>query len=80
MGGLPLTALNVVCYPAGLDAAILNAILRGGLSKLGEAGVALMGGHTVDDPELSSACPSPALSTRTGFGPMRERWWGTSWC
>ena len=52
MGGLPLTALNVVCYPSGLDPEILNAILRGGLSKLGEAGVALMGGHTVDDPEI----------------------------
>ena len=52
MGGLPKTALNVVCFPSGLDPQILNAILRGGLSKLGEAGVALMGGHTVDDPEI----------------------------
>ncbi len=52
MGGLPLTALNVVCYPSSLDPQVLNGILRGGLSKLGEAGVALMGGHTVDDPEI----------------------------
>jgi len=52
MGGQPLTALNVVCFPSGLDPQILNAILRGGLAKLQEAGVALMGGHTVDDPEI----------------------------
>ncbi len=52
MGGLPLTALNVVCFPSELDPKILNAILRGGLAKCQEAGVALMGGHTVDDPEI----------------------------
>ncbi len=52
MGGLPLTALNVVCFPSGMDMGILNAILRGGLAKCLEAGVALMGGHTVDDPEI----------------------------
>jgi selenide,water dikinase len=52
MGGLPLTALNVVCFPSSLDMEILNAILRGGLAKCLEAGVALMGGHTVDDPEI----------------------------
>lgn len=52
MGGVPLTALNVTCFPASLDLGILNSILRGGLAKCGEAGVALMGGHTVDDPEI----------------------------
>jgi len=52
MGGVPLTALNVVCFPSGLDPGILNGILRGGLSKCLEANVALMGGHTVDDPEI----------------------------
>ena len=52
MGGLPLTALNVVCFPAGLNPEILNGILRGGLAKCLEANVALMGGHTVDDPEI----------------------------
>ena len=52
MGGLPLTALNVVCFPSGLDPEILSGILRGGLAKCLEAGVALMGGHTVDDPEI----------------------------
>ena len=52
MGGLPLTALNITCFPASLDLGILNSILRGGLAKCVEAGVALMGGHTVDDPEI----------------------------
>ena len=52
MGGLPLTALNVVCFPSGLDPEILNGILRGGLAKCLEATVALMGGHTIDDPEI----------------------------
>ena len=52
MGGLPLTALNITCFPAHLDLGLLNAILRGGLAKCREAGVALLGGHTVDDPEI----------------------------
>ena len=52
MGGLPLTALNITCFPATLDLGILNSILRGGLAKCREAGVALLGGHTVDDPEI----------------------------
>lgn len=52
MGGTPLTALNVVCFPSGLDPQILHEILRGGLAKFAEAGVALLGGHTVDDPEI----------------------------
>ena len=52
MGGLPMTALNITCFPASLDLGILNSILRGGLAKCREAGVALLGGHTVDDPEI----------------------------
>ena len=52
MGGQPITALNVVCFPAGFDPQILHEILRGGLSKFTEAGVSLLGGHTVDDPEI----------------------------
>ncbi len=52
MGGLPLTALNITCFPAHLDLGVLNSILRGGLAKCREAGVALLGGHTVDDPEI----------------------------
>ena len=52
MGGKPLTALNVAAFPSGLDPGILNGILRGGLATFVEAGVALLGGHTVDDPEI----------------------------
>ena len=52
MGGQPLSALNITCFPSTLDPQILHAILRGGLAKCREAGVALLGGHTVDDPEI----------------------------
>lgn len=53
MGGKPLTALNLVAFPIQtLSPSVLREILRGGLSKLEEAGVALLGGHTVEDPEL----------------------------
>jgi len=53
MGGKPLTALNVVCFPIGkMDISVLREILRGGLDKMREAGVLLVGGHSVDDPEL----------------------------
>jgi len=53
MGGRPLTALNLVAFPIKtLSPSILKEILRGGLSKMEEAGVALVGGHTVEDPEI----------------------------
>ena len=52
MGGTPLTALNITCFPSTQPTAILSEILRGGLAKCREAGVALLGGHTVDDPEI----------------------------
>jgi selenide,water dikinase len=52
MGGVPITALNVVCFPSGTDPQILNAILRGGLAQCQAAGVAILGGHTVDDPMI----------------------------
>jgi selenide,water dikinase len=53
MGGRPLTAMNIVCFPLKqLDKAILKEILRGGLVKIHEAGAALVGGHSVDDLEL----------------------------
>jgi selenide,water dikinase len=53
MGANPICAMNIVCFPTGnLDLAVLQQILRGGLDKLREAGVALVGGHTVTDPEL----------------------------
>lgn len=53
MGGKPLTAMNVVCFPTkSLDISVLRDILRGGVDKMGEAGVTLMGGHSIIDTEL----------------------------
>jgi selenide,water dikinase len=53
MGGRPLTALAIAAFPKeGLDAATIRAIFRGGFDKLREAGVSLLGGHTVQDPEI----------------------------
>lgn len=51
MGGKPLLALNIVCYPQCEDMMQLRDILLGGLSKVTEAGAFLLGGHTVDDLE-----------------------------
>ena len=53
MGGRPLTALAIAALPKeGLEPATIGAIFRGGYDKLAEAGVALLGGHTVQDPEI----------------------------
>ena len=53
MGGKPLTAMNVVCFPIeSLDISVLKDILRGGVDKILEAGAVLVGGHTLDDKEL----------------------------
>jgi len=52
MGGKPLTAMNVVCFPIRkLGVQSLRSILEGGLETLREAGVALVGGHSVEDDE-----------------------------
>ncbi|WP_223068508.1 selenide, water dikinase SelD [Paenibacillus caui] len=52
MGGKPLTALNIVAFPIHtLDKAVLSEILRGAGDKLKEAGVTLVGGHSIDDKE-----------------------------
>ncbi|HSR13859.1 MAG TPA: selenide, water dikinase SelD, partial [Thermodesulfobacteriota bacterium] len=53
MGGRPITVMNIMGFPrATLDISVLTEILRGGMEKVHEAGAAVMGGHTVDDPEL----------------------------
>jgi selenide,water dikinase len=53
MGGTPKTAMNIVAFPAKtLDISILRTIIEGGLNKMREAGVVLVGGHTVEDSEL----------------------------
>ena len=53
MGGKPITAMNIVGFPLEkFDISILKEILRGGLEKLAEAEVVLVGGHSVEDQEL----------------------------
>jgi selenide,water dikinase len=52
MGASPLTALNLVCFPVdSAPAQVLADVLRGGYEKAQEAGVVILGGHSVDDPE-----------------------------
>lgn len=51
MGGEPLTAMNIVCFPGCEEFSILREIIRGGLDKIRESGALLVGGHTVDDNE-----------------------------
>ncbi len=53
MGGVPKTAMNLVCFPLKkMDLSILRQILQGGLDKMREADVVLVGGHSVEDNEL----------------------------
>ncbi len=52
MGGTPLTALNIAAFPIhSLDGSILRRILEGGLAIATQAGVAIIGGHTIKDDE-----------------------------
>ncbi len=53
MGGVPKTAMNLVAFPIKeMDISILRQIIQGGLDKMKEAGVVLVGGHSVEDKEL----------------------------
>lgn len=52
MGGKPLTALTIVCYPQKEDFDVLGQILRGGQLAMNEAGVFILGGHSIDDAEI----------------------------
>ena len=51
MGGTPLTAMNIVCFPYCVPSSILRDILKGGSYKIYEAGTLVVGGHIVDDME-----------------------------
>lgn len=52
-GAKPLLALNIVCFPINsMDKEILKDILRGGADKLNEAGALMIGGHSIEDPEI----------------------------
>lgn len=52
MGGTPLTALSLVCYPQKGDWNILGQILQGGQKVMTEEGVVVLGGHSIDDQEM----------------------------
>ncbi len=52
MGGTPLTALSIVCYPQKGDWEVLGEILAGGQKALNEENVVILGGHSVDDQEI----------------------------
>jgi selenide,water dikinase len=52
MGGYPITALSIVCFPQDGDLDVLEQIMRGGMSKMAEAGCVVVGGHSVRDVEI----------------------------
>jgi selenide,water dikinase len=53
MGGRPLTAMNIICFPTTkLDISVLQETLKGGLNKIKESGALLVGGHSVEDEEF----------------------------
>lgn len=68
MGGDPKLAMNIVCFPDCLKADVLVGILKGGQSKVKEAGAILVGGHSVSDDE-----PKYGLSV-TGFVHPEKVW------
>jgi selenide,water dikinase len=53
MGGKPKLAMNIICFPVNtLDVSVLEEVLKGGSDKMIEAGVLLLGGHSVEDAEI----------------------------
>ena len=76
MGGTPVAAMNIVCFPSQtLPLDILRAILAGGLSKIREAGAVIAGGHSVDDTEIkyglcvSGEVPPDRFASNRGLTP-----------
>lgn len=74
MGGRPITALNICCFPIkDHPPELFGKILRGGADKVHEAGAALAGGHSVEDPELkyglsiTGVCHPDELVTNAGL-------------
>lgn len=68
MGGEPLTAMNIVCFPNCLPPEVLGEIMRGGADKIYESGAVLVGGHSVDDDE-----PKYGLSVTGVVSPVEVR-------
>jgi selenide, water dikinase len=75
MGGTPRTALNIVAWPRDLDFSILGAVLRGGQETCERAGVSIVGGHSIDDPEpkyglaVTGVIHPNEVITKTGASP-----------
>ena len=72
MGAEPRTALNIVGFPRGtLDIKVLGEILRGGGEKAREAGVVVIGGHSIIDEEVKyglQSVPGPRVQVRSTMG------------
>jgi selenide,water dikinase len=76
MGGRPLFALNIVCFPTKkLPLDVLSKILKGGCDKAREAGIEIVGGHSVDDAEpkyglvVTGIVPTDRVLTNAGARP-----------
>jgi len=76
MGGTPLSAMNIVCFPIKtMEREVLTEILRGGLDAVLEAGAVPAGGHSVEDPEVkyglavSGLVDAGAFASNTGLVP-----------
>lgn len=68
MGGTPLSAMNIVCFPIKtMDKRILADILRGGLDAVLEAGAVPAGGHSVEDKEIKYGLAVSGLVAADGF-------------
>ena len=79
MGGSPLTAMNICCFPINdVGKPVLKEILRGGIDKIHEAGAVLAGGHSVEDPELkyglsvTGVVHPDRVITNAGLAPGQE--------
>lgn len=67
MGGKPLTAMNIVCFPDREARTILPEILKGGIDKIEEAGAVLVGGHSVNDQEPKYGLSVTGIVTEAGL-------------
>ncbi len=68
MGGVPWTAMNIVCYPMKeMGPEILREILKGGMDKIREAGAVLAGGHSVEDDEIKYGLSVTGMVDPDGF-------------
>lgn len=77
MGGRPITVMNIVCFPlAERGPEELGAILRGGADKVAESGAALVGGHSVEDPEPKFGLSVTGLIDPAHIGSNAGAWPG----